>query len=504
MPHDIRRESRTAPRVLVLAVALAVLVAPASARASCLVSDEIGGIRISELGLQAHAPDIAAASGLLIGPGGRVLWARDASGRRAQASITKIMTALLVLERADLDEMVTVSAAASAVPYAIGLEPGERRSVRELLEFALVASSNDAAVALAEHVGGSVPGFVELMNDRAEELDLESTRFANPHGLDAAGHFSCAADVAALTAVVMQLPEYQRIVALPDVTLPVYGARTAAEKIESTDHLLGTYGGLVGGKTGFTDDADYCFVASAQRQQVPLTVVVLGAPSSATRFAETAELLDWGFEHLTYQTIASANETVDTVPVALNPARVVSLRFAETTAAAVFDLDGEIARELAVPDAVDLPMYEGQPLGEVELVQGDRLLATLPLVASADMASAEETVGAVPVSDYLDRTVVARASGEPIDVPEFDEGADIERTVLLDDAVSAPVSEGERIGVITYAADGEVIVEVPVVAAGSVEAPGVAQRVGIWFARAWRWVTGEPTMAQPVVAISAD
>lgn len=493
--------ARAVRLIAACAIALSLALAPTAAFARCLPGDEIGGVSLSVSGLESAAPDVEAAAGLLVGPDGRVLWARDASGRRAQASITKLMTALIVLDETDLDEIVTVSEAASTVPYAIGLEPGERHSVYELLEYALVASSNDAAVALAEHVGGSVAGFVATMNERAEELGLESTHFANPHGLDAAGHYSCAADVAALTALAMEHAEFRRIVVLPSVTLPVYGTRTAPETIESTDHLLGTYGGLVGGKTGFTDDADYCFVASAEREEISLTAVVLGAPNSELRFDETAELLDWGLDHLVHRTIATATETVDSVPVALNPERAVSLRFAETTAAAVFDLDGEIVREVETPDTVDLPVYEGQPLGEVELTQGDRLLAVLPVVASADMASAEETVGAVPVSDYLDRSVAARASGEPLDVPEFDPDARIERTVLLDPSVRAPVSKGEQIGVIAYAVDGSVVLEVPVVSAEAVEAPGALQRLGIWFERAWRWVTGAPTMAQPELAV---
>jgi len=340
------------------------------------------------------------------------------------------------------------------------------------------------------------------MNDRAAELGLKGTRFANPHGLDAAGHYSRADDIAALFAIALEFPEYRRIVALESVTLPVYGTRTVAKTVESTDHLLGVYDGLIGGKTGFTDDADYCFAGCAERDGLELTAIVLGARTSDTRFAETTRLLDWGFENLTLETIATTTETVAAVPLAPDPDQTIELRFAETTSTPVFALDGPITRRLDTAPSVGLPVFEGQLLGEATLTQGERELATLPLVAARDIASAEETVGLVPVSDYLDRTVLARASAEAIDVPEFDPDIAVERAVLLDPDVDAPVDPGERVGTIAYAQGGEVFLEVPVVAAEAVPAPGALERIGIWFQRAVRWITGAPTMASPVLAAS--
>lgn len=464
------------------------LLAPTQAPAVRLDTDEIAGVPLAAAGIKDQAPDLDAASGLVVAGDGRTLWARSPHAPRSIASITKLMTALVTLERTELDEMVTVSEAASRVPYATGLVAGERRSVKELLELALVVSSNDAAQALAEHIGGSAAGFASLMNRRASELGLTATRFVNPHGLDADGHYSCATDIAKLHDLSMQDPEIRRIVAMSAVTLPAYGARPV-RTIESTDDLLDSYAGLQGGKTGFTNDAKYCFVATAMRDGVELTALVLGAKTSSSRFDETSRLLDWGFEHLRFTTIATTTETVGVVPLAVDPAKTVALRHLETTSTLVFDLDGPIERVLSAEQEIDLPVYEGQQLGEMTLSQGERVLAILPVVAAADIASAEETVGEVPVLDYLDRTVTARASGEAIDVPEFDDGADVERVVLLDRGVSAPVARGDRIGTVTYAQNGNVFLEVPVVAAESVEAPGALERVGIWFARAWRWVT---------------
>ncbi len=492
--HRASPAPRWASGALAAALVLTLLLSPTAAFAKCLTTDQIAGVPLEESGLTDIAPDVGAASGLIIGNDERVLWARGAEGQRAIASVTKIMTAILVLERANLDATVTVSENASKVSYATGLKAGEQLTVRQLLELALVTSSNDAATALAEHVGGSTAQFAEMMNRRAEELGLDDTRFVNPHGLDAAGHYSCASEIAVLAQTAMQHPEFRRIVALEEVTLAKYENR-AAKDIESTDHLLGEYEGLLGVKTGFTDDAKYCFVSAAERDGIVLTTVVLGSPNTKARFDDTEVLLDWGFEHLTMETIATTTETVGTVPITVNTAHDVEIGFAETTTTPVFDFEGEVTRTVSVDQSVDLPVYEGQPLGEAQLHQGDRVLATVPVIATEDVASAEETVGAVPVSDYVDVAVTVRATGDDIDVPEFDPKAIVERDVVLDSEVEAPVTEGDVLGEIVYSQRDTTILTVPVVATSDVEEPAVLERVGIWFSRAWNWVTGEPTMA---------
>jgi D-alanyl-D-alanine carboxypeptidase len=480
--------------LLAMLLTVAIALGPAPALAERLPEDEIAGTPLEESQLTSAAPDIDAAAGAIVAPDGRTLWARCSGDQRAIASVTKVMTALIVLEETDLDETVTISEKASRVPYARGLDAGETYNVRELLEFALVASSNDAAIALAEHVAGSETAFAGRMNLRAEEMGLADTRFVNAHGLDTAGHYSCAGDIATLALAAMRHDEFRRIVALEEITIPEYKER-AARTIESTDELLGTYPGLLGIKTGFTENAKYTFVTAAERDGVELTAVILGARSSDARFKNAASLLDWGFEHFSMRQIANTTETVGAVPLAANPERTVEVRFAEESSTPVFDLDGEVSREIVLDADVALPVFEGKPLGEVELAQGDRPLATLGLVAAEDVASAEETVGAVPVSDYVDRSVPVRASGEEIDVPEYDALVTVDREVVLDPEIAAPVSVGDELGEIVYSQDGDVIVTVPVLATADVEAPATVEKVGIWFTRAWRWVTGKPTMA---------
>ncbi|PKQ16575.1 MAG: hypothetical protein CVT67_04040 [Actinobacteria bacterium HGW-Actinobacteria-7] len=491
----MRQTARFTAAVMVVAL----VGAPAQSFAKRLDSDQISGRPLSSCD-PSHtvAPDISAFSGELSASNG-VLWSRRATSQHAMASTTKLMTCLIALERCDLDETVTISSRASSVPYALGLQTGERMTVRQLLELALIASSNDAAMALAEHVGGSIPGFADIMNERAAQLGMKATHYVNPHGLDAPGHYTSAQDLATLAKTVMKLPEFRRIIRLRSVTVPAYKEQPA-RTVKSTNALLRSYRGIIGGKTGFTDDAKYALVSFAERDGITLTAVILGAPSSETRFKTAARLLDWGFKHLRVQAVASPTQTVGTVPVSANPGWSVPARFSQVTTLPVFDLDGPVSSEASLASAVSIPVFEGEPLGTVRLMQGDRTLATATAVAAIDLASAEETVGAVPISDYIDRTVVARASESSAAVQEFDPAVPVERTITLDPQVNAPVAVGAPLGKIVYTQEDRIICTVPAVAATRVEAPGTLARFGIWIARGLRGLVGAPRIAAPQVA----
>ncbi len=484
---------------LVAATVLATLLTPASALATRVGSDTVGGRPLSSGEItQTLAPDVAFQSGLLLTADGRELWGRRPSSERPMASITKVMTALLALENGGLDDVVTISKTAAAVDDGVGLVAGETFTVRELLELALIASSNDAAIALAEHVGGTVPQFITQMNDKAAQLNLDDTHYVNPHGLDSPGHHSSAEDIAVLAAVAMKSGEFRRIVALRSVTLPAYEKRKA-EKLKATNELLATYRGMLGVKTGFTNDAGHSLVGSAERNGITLTAVVLGGASNASRFTECAKLLDWGFKHYAPRQVACATETVGSVSIAANPTKSVSVRFAETTTMPVFDLAGPVTNDLTLPKTVALPLFAGQRLGEVVVTQDDTTLARIPAVAASSIASAEETVGAVPVAEYLDRAVTARAADASLTVAEFDPARPVDRLVDLDAKVHAPIAVGDQVGEIVYSQGGKEIVRVPVVAVSAVSEPGLGAKVSTWFARGWRMLTGQPTMAARVV-----
>lgn len=383
-----------------MAAALVVMVA-AVASGAVRSSDRVAGIPLAERSAwSTAAPDVDMPSGVLVTADGRELWSRAADAQRAMASTTKIMTAVVVLESVDdLDERVRVTAAADAVGESeAGLLPGESYTVRSLLEAMLVHSGNDAATALAEHVAGSQPAFVELMNAKAQELDLKETRFTNPHGLDEPGHHTSARDLATLARYALQIPEFRRIVGMPSMTLA--GGR-GERRFENSNKLIGRYPGATGVKTGWTNKAGYCLVASAERDGVSLVCVVLGTRSESERFAEARALLDWGFAHYRRRQVASAGTTVAVLPVRDYLDISVPAVVGETTSAAVFDLEGPLEATVTVPVALDAPVRRGERVGTLSVLQGDTLVVQVPVVAGADVEA--------PAWHERFRTWVARA-----------------------------------------------------------------------------------------------
>jgi len=364
---------------LMLVVALAAISMPPQAAAVVLDSDLVGEVPVGELGAGV-APDVEMGAGALVTADGRLLWARDPDEVRAMASTTKIMTAVVALENADLDDAVTISGVQARPGESTAeLRDGEVYSVRELLEALIVPSGNDAAAALAEHVGGSEAGFVEMMNAKAAELGMADTHYANSHGLDAEGHHTTAEDLAVLSAYAMRNDEFRRVAAMSKSTIDGgNGPRT----LESRNLLLGAYIGANGIKTGWTSRAGFCFAGSARRNDVEFVAVVLGAWTDQARFDQASTLLDWGFEHYQVRALASAEETMGVVPVSDYLDVGVAAIVADAVSVPVFDLDGEVASSVSLAADVEAPVEAGQRLGTLTVKQGDRLLAQLPLVAA--------------------------------------------------------------------------------------------------------------------------
>jgi D-alanyl-D-alanine carboxypeptidase (penicillin-binding protein 5/6) len=255
-------------------------------------------------GLEADPPvpafDVRAASAILVdGHTGAVLFAHNPDESRPPASVTKIMTALLVLEAGRLTDVVTVSRrAATTGGYRLGLRAGQRISLEDLLAAILIRSANDAAVAAAEHLGGSVAGFAEMMNVKAQAVGMTQTRFANPHGLDEPGHVTTARDMARLTRVALANPHFARLVSVREVAVNVWRPvrkRLIPQRrvILSHNKLLGLLDGADGVKTGYTDGAGRCLVGSASRGDQRMIAVLLNAPH---RWQDAAMLLEYGFQ----------------------------------------------------------------------------------------------------------------------------------------------------------------------------------------------------------------
>ncbi len=254
-----------------------------------------------------EAPDPTAPSWLLYDDSaGAVIDGANRDEERAMASVTKIMTGLLVLENAEMTEMVTVSANAAATgEKEIDLVAGETVSVGDLFRALMIHSANDAATALAEHVSGSVSEFVDLMNQRAAELGLEHTSFNNPHGLDGPNHFTTVNDLLVMTKVAMEFPEFVETVRMQSFVFPPDPEGTV-RLAESTNLMLGDYPGMMGVKTGFTNRALLTFVAAAERDGRRIYVILLGSEGRRGHFADAEPLLNFAFEEMPYYQMLSS------------------------------------------------------------------------------------------------------------------------------------------------------------------------------------------------------
>ena len=307
---------------------------------------------------------------------GEVLAASDEREQLPMASITKLMTALVALEHASLDDVATISRQTASVGEStINLRPGERVSLRDLLRAALVQSANDAANAIAAFVGrGSVERFVELMNARAEELGLTDTHFANPDGLDAPGHVSSARDVTKLARVAMHDPFIRQTVRLVDTT-------AAGRRLHTWNDLLSTFPNLLGVKTGHTNGAGWSQVAAARGGGVTIYATVLGGETRDGRNADLTELLLWGLSR--YRTVwaIDGTRTYGTVRTAYGkPAvRVVAAK----PALRVIHVERPLVERVVLPVEAALPVRKGQRLGEVQVLDRGTVIARSDLVAAA-------------------------------------------------------------------------------------------------------------------------
>ena len=317
---------------------------------------------------------VSAPSAVLMEPTtGKILFEKNSHEKRPCASITKVMTLLLVFEALDsgrlsLDDTVTASAhAASMGGSDIWLEEGESMSADDMIKATVVASANDAAVALAEHLSGSEDAFVEQMNKRAEELGMADTVFKNCNGLDEEGHITSAYDVALMSRELMQYP---KIYDYTSVWLDYL--RGGETQIVNTNKLLKTYNGITGLKTGTTDDAGCCMAASACRDGMQMLSVVLGCDTGKQRFADSAALLDYGFANYAIKELKLPEDFPDAVAVTDGMTDSVPI---SCTVDSHMLMDRSSADEpscaVDLPESVEAPIEEGEVIGSVTYTLGD-------------------------------------------------------------------------------------------------------------------------------------
>jgi len=282
-------------------------------------------------------PPISVPAGLLMTMDGHTVWSHNATQVRHVASCIKMLNALVVRKDANLDDAVVVTKKSEIANGGVRLQAGQRLTVRQLLNIMLVHSANDAAMALAVHVGGSESHFVAMMNAEARALGLKHTHAVDPDGLSGR-EVSNADDLATLGQRVMADPVLRQIVGQSSVQVPRPNGGSAV--YPSSDLLMGHYRGLEGIKTGFTSGAGFCYVGAAKRGNVELLGVVLGTPSEKARFASMSALFDWGFANLHVRQVVSAGET----HTAEIDGRTLKLYASRPASALVFAQGGRLRR----------------------------------------------------------------------------------------------------------------------------------------------------------------
>ena len=319
---------------------------------------------------------------------GAVLYEMNADQTMPIASITKVMTLLLTFEaihdgRLTLDTLVPVSEHAYHMGGSqIWLEPGEQFTLDEMIKAICVSSANDAAVAVAELVGGSEQGFVQMMNDRAAELGMTNTTFHNACGLDTEGHLSTARDVAIMSRQILTTcPEVLHYTGIWTDTL-----RGGATQLVNTNKLLRRYNGITGLKTGTTGGAGVCISASATRDGLNLIAVVLGAPSSKDRFEAATTLLDYGFAAWRAAPLPAMEDRPLLIKVRGSAEESVPLEYSALPESILMPKESaaELTAQLTLPDELDAPVQQGQAVGMVRILAGESVLGEYDICAAAD------------------------------------------------------------------------------------------------------------------------
>jgi D-alanyl-D-alanine carboxypeptidase (penicillin-binding protein 5/6) len=324
-------------------------------------------------------PDLQAKSAVLIDENsGRVIYAKNANERLPQASTTKMMTALLVIENGDLDKEVKISKhAAETGESSIWLEEGEILTREHLLYALMLASANDAAVALAESVAGSEEKFVDLMNERARMLNLKNTHFANPHGLDTDGHYSSAHDLALLARAGLANDLFSRVVVTRERSVP-WSGHPWERYLYNRNQLLYNYQGARGVKTGYTSRAGLCLVGAAQRGDIKLISAVMNSPNI---YDETQKLLDYGFNNLESAVFEEA-EQVPNIKLNNGIEPAVGVRPNKDAVVAVFPEEKEqLSFVVDLPEELDAPVNKGDVVGKGKVLLDGKELVEIDYLA---------------------------------------------------------------------------------------------------------------------------
>lgn len=342
---------------------------------------------------------------------GTILYEKNGHKPLPPASITKVMTMLLIMEAIDrgelklTDKVRTSEYAASMGGSQIFLEPGEEMSVDEMLKGIALASGNDASVAMAEHLAGTEQAFVKKMNERAKELGLDDTTFMNPNGLPVAGHLSSAHDIALMSRELLKHEEITKYTGLYQDYL-----RKDSKKpfwLVNTNRLVRFYTGADGLKTGYTSEAKYCLTATAKRGNMRIVAVVMGEPDSKTRNQEVSSMLDYAFNQYDSQPLYKDNQVVRTVSVEKGMKEqvdiIVPYRFSMLVKKG--EKPEQYEKVFNLPETLPAPVTKGVKLGELLIKKDGQTLSKVDLVAA-------ETIEEASFWELLKRTTRKMFGGE--------------------------------------------------------------------------------------------
>lgn len=343
------------------------------------------GFSYGEMTVAVMAGDLevnAEAAVVMDADSGRLLYAQNPDKRLANASTTKIMTALLTLEQPNQDRYFTVDSDAIQVEgTTMGLQPGDSVTLHQLAAGMLLPSGNDAANAAAVEIAGSEEAFVRLMNQRAAELGLENTQYRNPSGLDAEGHYSSARDLATLAAHALENEDFADIVSKQEIRM-AFGNPPYNRSLYTTNKLLERYPYAIGVKTGYTDDAGLCLVTAAEKDGTRLIIVTLNGKDDVNTHMR---LYEHFFPLLARVDLSGFTEGLSVPVTGGTRDSVAAVPAAEPEAALLEREYDELTREVELPRFVYAPVEAGQVLGEIRLLSGDKVVWQSALVADSDV-----------------------------------------------------------------------------------------------------------------------
>lgn len=350
-------------------------------------------ICFSSISILAETPKVAAQGAVLLdGETGRVLWGKNEETPLAMASTTKIMTAILVLEEGNLDDMVEVTAnAANSPKVRMNLSKGEEIRLGDLLYAMMLRSYNDAAVAIAEHMEGSVPDFCKKMTEKAKEIGATDTVFGSPNGLDShlpfEKHHSTAKDMALIASYALKNPEFVKVINTQSVEIPMEGGTGKHYSVTNANRFLKMYEGACGVKTGFTNKAGQCFVGAAKRGDRLFVTAVLGSGwggnGKEQKWLDTKALMNYGFENFEKKTVLQEGKITGGTLIHHSPIKQISGRVEKGCSLLLSEEQLQnIQVDTQQEEILEAPVQKGEKLGSVTISLDGKIIETIDILAS--------------------------------------------------------------------------------------------------------------------------